>query len=661
MKNRKGFDVMKNRKKVTAYFVILSMLLPVAKVEVRASEDARIVQVNDCLEISDIVNDNWEEDFFVQKTLDNSSESVGEFLDGQDDDAIFEIEEKGDELEVTAPYQTKRLIVESGDLQEFYGAETVYYNEKMNETYLQFATEEDTKNAYEHLTAQYGEGFCFVDEVFCIDKAICDIDSEDSYYSWGVGYMGMDVLKNQAKDRTDLSAVKVAVIDTGIDEFNFMFKDRVITSDSYNIAAGNGNVKDEHGHGTHVSGTIVDATPGNVQIMSLKVGNSLGLSTTSFLRTAIQYAVENNANVVNISMGMFDTSGRPMTAYDTAIQAAYNKGIPICVAAGNDSVDAKYTYPACNPQTLTVSALGKSGKLATYSNRGNVIDFTAPGSGIVSACNGGTTVDMDGTSMAAPHITAAAAYMKMLKPDLTVEGVYNELKKYCLDLGDTGKDTLYGWGCPNLKSLFQNGIVGGVTGSGTDQDENNAANTASRQLGRPVLQTVSNVKSGIKIQWSGVKDCTGYSLYRRNGNGKYARIAALNRSAASYTDKKAADGKKYTYAVKACLNKDEGAFSNEKQTIRISQPKITKIVKKSKKSITVKWLKKKGVSGYQVQYSKKKNFSKAKSKKFSGKKISAGFKKLSKGKYHIRVRAWSKGGSGKVYSAWSSTKHVRII
>ncbi len=652
---------MKNRKKVTAYFVILSMLLPVAKVEVRASEDARIVQVNDCLEISDIVNDNWEEDFFVQKTLDNSSESVGEFLDGQDDDAIFEIEEKGDELEVTAPYQTKRLIVESGDLQEFYGAETVYYNEKMNETYLQFATEEDTKNAYEHLTAQYGEGFCFVDEVFCIDKAICDIDSEDSYYSWGVGYMGMDVLKNQAKDRTDLSAVKVAVIDTGIDEFNFMFKDRVITSDSYNIAAGNGNVKDEHGHGTHVSGTIVDATPGNVQIMSLKVGNSLGLSTTSFLRTAIQYAVENNANVVNISMGMFDTSGRPMTAYDTAIQAAYNKGIPICVAAGNDSVDAKYTYPACNPQTLTVSALGKSGKLATYSNRGNVIDFTAPGSGIVSACNGGTTVDMDGTSMAAPHITAAAAYMKMLKPDLTVEGVYNELKKYCLDLGDTGKDTLYGWGCPNLKSLFQNGIVGGVTGSGTDQDENNAANTASRQLGRPVLQTVSNVKSGIKIQWSGVKDCTGYSLYRRNGNGKYARIAALNRSAASYTDKKAADGKKYTYAVKACLNKDEGAFSNEKQTIRISQPKITKIVKKSKKSITVKWLKKKGVSGYQVQYSKKKNFSKAKSKKFSGKKISAGFKKLSKGKYHIRVRAWSKGGSGKVYSAWSSTKHVRII
>ncbi len=652
---------MKNRKKVTAYFVILSMLLPVAKVEVRASEDARIVQVNDCLEISDIVNDNWEEDFFVQKTLDNSSESVGEFLDGQDDDAIFEIEEKGDELEVTAPYQTKRLIVESGDLQEFYGAETVYYNEKMNETYLQFATEEDTKNAYEHLTAQYGEGFCFVDEVFCIDKAICDIDSEDSYYSWGVGYMGMDVLKNQAKDRTDLSAVKVAVIDTGIDEFNFMFKDRVITSDSYNIAAGNGNVKDEHGHGTHVSGTIVDATPGNVQNMSLKVGNSLGLSTTSFLRTAIQYAVENNANVVNISMGMFDTSGRPMTAYDTAIQAAYNKGIPICVAAGNDSVDAKYTYPACNPQTLTVSALGKSGKLATYSNRGNVIDFTAPGSGIVSACNGGTTVDMDGTSMAAPHITAAAAYMKMLKPDLTVEGVYNELKKYCLDLGDTGKDTLYGWGCPNLKSLFQNGIVGGVTGSGTDQDENNAANTASRQLGRPVLQTVSNVKSGIKIQWSGVKDCTGYSLYRRNGNGKYARIAALNRSAASYTDKKAADGKKYTYAVKACLNKDEGAFSNEKQTIRISQPKITKIVKKSKKSITVKWLKKKGVSGYQVQYSKKKNFSKAKSKKFSGKKISAGFKKLSKGKYHIRVRAWSKGGSGKVYSAWSSTKHVRII
>ncbi|MCI9488408.1 MAG: S8 family serine peptidase [Dorea sp.] len=655
---------MKKYKKAAAYFTMLAMFLSSTKVEVKATEESEVIQIKDCLEISDIVNDNWEEDFFVQKTLDNSSEEVEEFLDGQEDDTIYKFEEKDNEIEVTAPYQTKRLIVESADLYEFYGAETVYYNEKMNETYLQFATEEDTKNAYEQLIARYGEGFCFVDEVFCIDEAICDADSENSYYSWGVGYMGMDVLKSQAEGRSDLSTVKVAVIDTGIDASNFMFEDRVITPDSYNIAAGNGNVKDEHGHGTHVSGTIVDATPDNVQIMSLKVGNSLGLSTTSFLRTAIQYAVENNANVVNISMGMFDTSGRPMTAYDTAIQAAYNKGIPICVAAGNDSVDAKYTYPACNPQTLTVSALGKSGKLATYSNRGNVIDFTAPGSGIVSACNGGTTVDMDGTSMAAPHITAAAAYMKMLKPDLTVEGVYNELKKYCLDLGDTGKDTLYGWGCPNLRSLFQNGIAGGVTGSGTGQDENNAANTASRQLGKPVLQTVSNVKSGIKIQWSGVKDCTGYSLYRRNGNGKYARIAALNRSATSYTDKKTADGKKYTYAVNACLNKDESAFSNEKQTIRISQPKITKIVKKSKKSkksITVKWSKKKGVSGYQIQYSKKKNFSRAKTKRLSGKKISAGLKKLPKGKYYIRVRAWSKGGTGKVYSSWSSSKHVRII
>ena len=206
---------MKKYKKAAAYFTMLAMFLSSTKVEVKATEESDVIQIKDCLEISDIVNDNWEEDFFVQKTLDNSSEEVEEFLDGQEDDTIYEFEEKDNEIEVTAPYQTKRLIVESADLYEFYGAETVYYNEKMNETYLQFATEEDTKNAYEQLIARYGEGFCFVDEVFCIDEAICDADSENSYYSWGVGYMGMDTLKSQAEGRSDLSTVKVAVIGLG--------------------------------------------------------------------------------------------------------------------------------------------------------------------------------------------------------------------------------------------------------------------------------------------------------------------------------------------------------------------------------------------------------------------------------------------------------------
>ena len=99
---------MKKYKKAAAYFTMLAMFLSSTKVEVKATEESDVIQIKDCLEISDIVNDNWEEDFFVQKTLDNSSEEVEEFLDGQEDDTIYEFEEKDNEIEVTAPYQTKR-------------------------------------------------------------------------------------------------------------------------------------------------------------------------------------------------------------------------------------------------------------------------------------------------------------------------------------------------------------------------------------------------------------------------------------------------------------------------------------------------------------------------------------------------------------------------
>ena len=60
--------------------------------------------------------------------------------------------------------------------------------------------------------------------------------------------------------------------------------------------------------------------------------------------------------------------------------------------------------------------------------------------------------------MAAPHITAAIAYLKMMQSNLSVDGIYRELKLYCRDLGSKGKDSYYGWGCPIMTNLFQRGI-----------------------------------------------------------------------------------------------------------------------------------------------------------------------------------------------------------
>lgn len=89
---------------------------------------------------------------------------------------------------------------------------------------------------------------------------------------------------------------------------------------------------------------------------------------------------------------------------------------------------------------------------------------------------------MSGTSMSAPHITAAVAYLKMLQPNLSVQGVYNELRARSKDLGAAGKDIYFGWGCPILTNLLTTGIL----------DRTNVVSTGN-SLQAPVLKKVKNV------------------------------------------------------------------------------------------------------------------------------------------------------------------------
>ena len=149
------------------------------------------------------------------------------------------------------------------------------------------------------------------------------------------------------------------------------------------------------------------------------------------------------------------------THLDVYKRQAYEKGIPISCAAGNQEtggIDVRYCYPANYSKTIAVSAIDSSGRLANYSNRGNGIDFAAPGTGIISADYKGnlTLRAMSGTSMAAPHITAAIAYLKMMQPNLSVKGVCRELELYCRNLG---AKKYYGRGCPILTNLFKKGIT----------------------------------------------------------------------------------------------------------------------------------------------------------------------------------------------------------
>lgn len=187
------------------------------------------------------------------------------------------------------------------------------------------------------------------------------------------------------------------MLDTGFDAEHTFFEQHTISPDSYNFMDNSTDISDVTGHGTHVAGIIADCTPANISFLLLRVfslqnvdGTEQARSTTLVVNTALQYAVEQRADVINMSFGWNNSNASSYTFLDETITAAYQAGIPICCAAGNESDDVKTSYPACNKNTIAVSSVNEDGSFDTvYSNYGSGIDFAAPGVDIVSAKSGG--------------------------------------------------------------------------------------------------------------------------------------------------------------------------------------------------------------------------------------------------------------------------------
>lgn len=638
--------------------------------------------ITDYKQISKLVADTWEDDYFEKMVItpgsdsmekDGSEERVSEefdisaakaekitrseasldnYLDNQD--GVYEVEKNEDgDLEVTAPYQTKRLIVESDTLQNTYGARDIYVNQMDHETILQYDSEEQTQSAFKQL--RQSAVSCYPDVIVTVDNTAMGLplsqeeqDGEYSY-SWGNDYMGMNQLKKEAPVKGYTRKVTVAIVDTGINSSNVLFKGRTISSKSYNFFGNNKNIKDVFGHGTHVSGIIADATPSNVQLLVLRVSDSEGRASLATIRAAMQYAVSQKADVINLSMGFIDEYAVLYDSLNQVINKAYERGIPVSCAAGNGEngspgVDISYCYPACYDKTICVTAIDSSQKIARYSNRGKGVDFTAPGTGIVSANYKGGLIAMSGTSMAAPHITAAIAYLKMMQPNLSVDGVSRELKLYSRDLGPKGKDNYYGWGCPILTNLFNKGI----------------SNKKYIVILRPTLDSVSNVNQGIKVSWKQAYGAASYYVYRRGEQEAWKKLAVVSSGQTSYIDRKAKQGKKYYYKVRPYNSGVFGKGSAVKNIYRLKTLNEIKVKQIAGKKAVVCWKKKSGVTSYQIKYATNLQFKNARSLSASRKDSSSKTKKLKKKIYYFKVRYYYKKGSTKSWSKWSVVKKVQI-
>ncbi|MEF9426601.1 MAG: S8 family serine peptidase, partial [Candidatus Mariimomonas ferrooxydans] len=269
------------------------------------------------------------------------------------------------------------------------------------------------------------------------------------------GTPGADIQASDAWDITRGSgSITIAVADTGID-YNHpelvgnIWKNTLETSctdgidndmngyiddcigwDFFNI---DNDPIDDHGHGTHVAGTIgavgnngegVSGVMWNIQLMPLKFLDSDGLGTTADAILAIEYAVANGARIINASYGgsMFSQS-----EYDT-INSANSAGVLLIAAAGNNGANNDLTpaYPASHnlPNIISVTATDQNDSRATFSNFGPVsVDVAAPGVYILntvppgltfSLCTGTFSAGYDfcsGTSMSAPHVSGLAGLL----------------------------------------------------------------------------------------------------------------------------------------------------------------------------------------------------------------------------------------------------------
>lgn len=211
---------------------------------------------------------------------------------------------------------------------------------------------------------------------------------------------------------TQGNGVRVAVIDTGIDVRNPDLDGRVLGG--FNALTGSGreeDYQDDHGHGTHVAGTIA-ATRGNAWgvvgvapqavLYSVKVLDKDGMGSLSGVVDGIVWCANNKIQVANLSLGGPVDSE---TLHEAA-QFAEIMGVVLIAAAGNNGAAAG--FPASYKEVLSVSAATAEDKLAAFSSRGKV-EFIAPGEYVVSLAPGRETANMSGTSMAAPHVSGLAA------------------------------------------------------------------------------------------------------------------------------------------------------------------------------------------------------------------------------------------------------------
>lgn len=251
---------------------------------------------------------------------------------------------------------------------------------------------------------------------------------------------------NEAWDVAQGSGVTIAILDSGVDTKHPDFAGRLVAG--YNFVDKNTNIEDVRSHGTKVAGAAaatlnnavgVAAVAGQARIMPVRISDSTGYTYWSNMAAGLTWAADNGARVANMSFNGVAGSSSVLSA------ARYMKdrGGLSFVSAGNDNIDPGY---ANTDAMIIVSATDSKDAKAGFSNFGDHVHLSAPGSGIYSTTWGQTYASVSGTSFSAPIAAAVAALVMSANPKLTNTQVEQILFTTATDLGTPGRDMYFGHG-----------------------------------------------------------------------------------------------------------------------------------------------------------------------------------------------------------------------
>lgn len=273
------------------------------------------------------------------------------------------------------------------------------------------------------------------------------------------------VRADKAWPRTTGRDVKVAIIDTGIDDDH---QDLSVYGGA-SFVNGVASWNDDHGHGTHCAGIaggrqsrgFIGVAP-ECELYAVKVLAGNGSGFLSWVLAGMAWAVQNDMDVASMSLGSdVPAANTPCSpAFQTAAQQLINNGCIVIAAAGNAGGQPNHWVgqPARCNGFMAVASIDRQRHWSTFSSFGSTfgpssnVEIAAPGSSINSTRMGGGHTVMSGTSMACPHVAGAAALLKQLHPTWKPERIRARLNNTASDLGAPGNDEKLGHGLVNCEA-----------------------------------------------------------------------------------------------------------------------------------------------------------------------------------------------------------------